>query len=74
MIFRCSTAGLFKITAGAFSEPKIYWKKGLDWIEMEDAEFKDAGVLFRGLGYGGGVALEDMVIELPLYCEPLLYH
>ena len=67
MIFSCrNNGGTFKITTSAFSEPKIYWKSGIEWDEIDDAEFKDPGVIFRGLGRNGGAPLKDMVIELEL--------
>jgi hypothetical protein len=47
----------------------LYWKSGIEWVPLEDANFKDAGVVFKGLGIEGGVPLKDLKIDadLPIF-------
>jgi hypothetical protein len=67
MIFSCGYSDTtFKITSGVFSKPTLYWKSGIEWKELEDTDFKDTGVIFRGLGREGGVPIQDINIDLDL--------
>ncbi|MBO2613095.1 hypothetical protein I6M32_16195 [Shewanella algae] len=67
MIFSCGFGGsTFKISSGIFSKPTLYWKSGIEWQELDDAMFKDAGVIFRGLGREGGVPLKELKFEVDL--------
>lgn len=70
MIVSCGYGSIiFKIRSGIFSEPVLYWKKGMKWKELEDARFKDTGVVFRGLGKKGGVPMKDLHldVDIPVY-------
>ncbi|MBQ26298.1 hypothetical protein [Alcanivorax sp.] len=76
MIFTCGAGGsVFKIASGMFSGPALFWKSGIEWDELKDAEFKDAGVVFRGLGREGGVPFDDLEIDfdIPVYNRQVGY-
>lgn len=70
MIFFCGQT-TFKAVSGFMSSPKLYWKDGLNWSQLESAIFKDNGIEHTDLGSRGGIPLADLYIniDLPIYRE-----
>lgn len=70
MVFVCGGDDeVFKISSSVFSQPKLFWKNGIEWIELEYTTFKDVGVVFRGLGLTGGLPLNEFDFHeiVPIY-------
>jgi hypothetical protein len=64
LIFNCDNL-TFKLYSNLFVT-KLYWKSGLDWEILDDVEFKDTGLIFRGLGSANGVPIRSMNIDVDL--------
>ena len=66
MVLSCGYNNTFKIASGMLGRPVLYWKSGIEWQKLEDATFKDAGAMFRGLGIQGGVPLKELALDIDL--------
>ncbi|EKP0279975.1 hypothetical protein JGK46_003892 [Aeromonas bestiarum] len=70
MIFSCGGDDeIFKISSNIFNQPKLFWKDGVEWTELERTTFKSVGVVFRGLGLTGGLPLSEFNFHeiVPIY-------
>lgn len=65
--FECDS-DIFKIQKSTFSGGHIYWKSGLEWKELDEPDFKEAGFEFSGLGFSNVRPVEEIRkrIDLPL--------
>lgn len=60
---------IFKISSNIFNQPKLFWKDGVEWTELEHTTFKSVGVVFRGLGLTGGLPFSEFNFHeiVPIY-------
>ncbi|QXC31733.1 hypothetical protein I6L39_08670 [Aeromonas sp. FDAARGOS 1409] len=56
--FQCGDT-MFKITSGIIGSPKLFWRSGLQWVELDMVDFKDTGVVLYGLGREGGLPMTE---------------
>ena len=65
--FECGS-DIFKIEKSRFSGAHVYWKSGLEWKELDEPEFKEAGFEFSGLSFSNVRPVDEIRkrIDLPL--------
>lgn len=69
MLFLCDTT-IFKIQSSMFNRPKLYWKSGIGWNELDEVSFSDVGFTFSGMGFTDPVSIksEDLKnIDIPIF-------
>lgn len=65
MIFSCGNT-TYRAVSSTIGSPALYWQKGLDWVRLESAVFKEAGVEHSDLGISGGIPFSDIYIDIDI--------